>query len=63
MRMFSLVIGTIIGATIATNYDLRPVYHEKIKPTFDTGLEKLKKNYQPWCGTPATRCSQGDKKE
>ena len=39
--MLGLLIGFVVGASIATNYNLRPFYEETVKTGLETGLEKV----------------------
>lgn len=42
--MLGVLIGFAIGATIATNYNLIPVYEHYLKPGIDSGLQQIKEH-------------------
>lgn len=39
--MLELVIGVVIGAVMATTYNLVPIYENLIKPSLDACYQKL----------------------
>ena len=44
--MIGFIIGAIVGSVIATNFNLIPFYEDQIKPTIDTGIDKIREYTQ-----------------